>query len=447
LGFIQLTNHLAFYSKNKSFIVILSGSLIELLLILFDAYNRNGNMPLYLFIYFEIFLLFSLTFFLIKNHLLQDENQKIFNVSLPVFIIITGIIFRITVIPAVPTTSPDVFRYIWEGKITAHAINPYQTPPDSRILTQFRTDLWAKVGFKSMTSIYPPLAQVSFLIGYIISGESVWGLKVIYLICEIITLIFLLKLLRLKKINPSYIILYAWLPIPIMEYFINAHIDVVGITFFILFLYHIEKGRNILSPVFFALSFLVKFYPIMIFPLLIKKIGIKRLVPFTLIFLLTTLIFYIPFLTSDFAIKNSLTTYLLHWEFNGSVYNLIKSFSDGAVARIICSVLLVISIGVISYKYGNFLNGVFGVMLSFVIFATTIYPWYLGWIAALNPFLTFYSVFSLLFTSNFSNFTPMGRVWQEYWQVLIIEYIPFFLLLYFDLRNKFLTGNTNLSSF
>ena len=403
-------------------------------------------MPLYLFIYIEIFLLFSLTFFIIKDHLFQDD-QKIFRVSLPVFIIITGILFRITVIPSVPTTSPDVYRYIWEGKVTANGINPYQTPPDAHILTQFRTGLWEKVGFKSMASIYPPLAQVSFLIGYVLSGESVWGLKIIYLICEIITLIFLLKLLRLRKINPCYIILYAWLPLPIMEYFINAHIDVVGITFFILFLYHIEKGRNILSPVFLALSFLVKFYPIMIFPLLIKKLGIRRLVPFTLIFLFTTIIFYAPFITRDLAIKNSLTTYLLHWEFNGSVYNLIKLFSDGALARIICSVLLVISIVLISYKYNNFLNGSFGVMLSFVIFATTIYPWYLGWVAVLNPFLTFYSVFSLLFTSDFSNFTPMGKVWQEYWQVLIIEYIPFFLLLYIDLRNKFLNKKANLSSF
>ena len=403
-------------------------------------------MPLYLFIYIEIFLLFSLTFFIIKDHLFQDD-QKIFRVSLPVFIIITGILFRITVIPSVPTTSPDVYRYIWEGKVTANGINPYQTPPDAHILTQFRTGLWEKVGFKSMASIYPPLAQVSFLIGYVLSGESVWGLKIIYLICEIITLIFLLKLLRLRKINPCYIILYAWLPLPIMEYFINAHIDVVGITFFILFLYHIEKGRNILSPVFLALSFLVKFYPIMIFPLLIKKLGIRRLVPFTLIFLFTTIIFYAPFITRDLAIKNSLTTYLLHWEFNGSVYNLIKLFSDGALARIICSVLLVISIVLISYKYNNFLNGSFGVLLSFVIFATTIYPWYLGWVAVLNPFLTFYSVFSLLFTSDFSNFTPMGKVWQEYWQVLIIEYIPFFLLLYIDLRNKFLNKKANLSSF
>jgi alpha-1,6-mannosyltransferase len=423
-------------SKNKFLIISFSAVLIELLLIIFDLFNGSGNMPLYMFIYFEVFILFSLAFFILKTRQPRDEEQSLLINNIPIFIIITGIIFRITLIPAVPTTSPDVFRYLWEGKIVAHGINPYQIPPDAASLNQYHSDLWSKVGFKNMTSIYPPFAQVAFFIGHLISGESVWGLKIVYLICEIITLIFLLKLLRLKKINPGYIILYAWLPIPIMEYFINAHIDAVGIAFLVLFLYHIEKGRNNLSAVFFALSILVKFYPLMLFPLLIKKTGIKKLIPFTMIFLLTSIVFYAPFLTSDFAVKNSLTTYLLRWEFNGSVYNLIKVFSDRDLARIICSILLIITIAVISYQYRDFVNGAFGVFLSFVIFATTIYPWYLGWIAAINPVLNFYSVFSLLFTSNFSNFTPLGKVWQEYWRVLVIEYFPFFLLLYIDLHKR-----------
>lgn len=426
--------------------IVFSAFLIELLLILFNLFNNSGNIPLYIFIYFEVFLLFSLAFYVLKTLPPISDEHKILRFSLPVFIIITGILFRITVIPSVPTTSPDVFRYIWEGKIIAHGINPYQVPPDSHLLTRFHSDVWEKVGFKNMTSIYPPMAQVSFLIGHILSGESVLGLKVIYLICEIFTLIFLLKLLRLKQINPCYIILYAWLPLPIMEYFINAHIDVVGISFFVLFLYYMEKGKNNLSAVFLAFSFLVKFYPLMIYPLLIKKIGIKNLIPFTIIFITTTVIFYIPFLTKDFAIKNSLTTYLMRWEFNGSVYNLFKLISNGAMARIICSILLVISIVIISFKYRDFVYGTMGVMLSFVIFATTIYPWYLGWIAALNPVLNFYSVFSLLITSDFSNLTPMGKIWQEYWQVLVIEYIPFFLLLYLDLHNKILNKKTNLFS-
>ena len=399
-----------------------------------------------MFTYFEVFLVFSLAFYVIKTK--QSHEIKQFNprINIPVFIIIAGIIFRITLIPAAPTTSPDVYRYIWEGKVIAHGFNPYVSPPDAPILTQYRSDIWTNIGFRHMTTIYPPFAQLSFFLGYLISGEKLWGPKFLYLFCEIITLLFILKILRLRKLNPGYVILYAWLPLPIMEYFINAHIDVVGITFLILFLYHLEKGRKNISAIFYALSFLVKFYPIMLFPLLIKKIGIKKLLPFTMIFLLISFIFYIPFITKDFAIKNALTTYLLHWEFNGSVYNLIKIASDGNIARILCGILLIITVVVISFEYRDFINAAFGILLSFVIFATTMYPWYLGWISALNPVLNFYSVLSLLFTSNFSNFTPLGKVWQEYWRVLIIEYIPFFILLYVDLHRKIFQKHTNPSS-
>ncbi|MFA4924481.1 MAG: hypothetical protein WC557_09840, partial [Ignavibacteriaceae bacterium] len=57
----------------------------------------------------------------------------------------------------------------------------------------------------------------------------------------------------------------------------------------------------------------------------------------------------------------------------------------------------------------------------------------MGWISAVNPFMQFTSVMSLLFTTNFSNVTPMGKVWQEYTWVLLLEYIPFFVLLSYDL--------------
>jgi hypothetical protein len=424
--------------KNKILFITGIAVIIELLLVLFDIFNGEGNIPFYMFIYFQIFLLCGLAFLVIKSKQPKGDKPYPPSVSIPVLIIIAGIIFRITLIPSIPATSPDVFRYVWEGKVVLNGFNPYQHAPDDPQLSPLKSVIWEKVGFKSMAGIYPPVAQVVFVLGYLISGDApnVWGIKLVYLLCEIFTLIFLLKLLRLKKVNPGYIVLYAWMPVPVMEYFINAHIDVVGITFLIMFLYYMEKGKLKLSAVFFALSFLSKFYPLMLFPLLIKKAGIKKLIPFTLIFLMVTSLFYIPFITKDFAIKNALSIYLSRWEFNGSIYNLIKILSNGQSARIICGILLLITIGIISIRYQDFIKGSFGVLLSFIIFASTVYPWYLGWVAAVNPLVNFYSAFSLLFTVNFSNFTPLGKVWHEYWCVLVIEYIPFFFLLYIDLKKK-----------
>jgi len=424
--------------KNKFLLITVTAVVIELLLVLFDLINSNGNIPFFIFIYSQVFILCGLAFLVIKSKQPKDDKPFLPRISIPKLIIIAGIIFRITLIPATPATSPDVYRYIWEGKVVLNGFNPYQQAPDDPRLIYLKSETWEKVGFKSMPSIYPPLAQTAFVLGYLISGDApnVWGIKLVYLLCEICTLIFLLKLLRLKKVNPGYIILYAWMPVPVMEYFINAHIDVVGITFLILFLYYMEKGRFNQSAVFFALSFLSKFYPLMLFPLLIKRIGIKKLIPFTLVFLTVTFIYYLPFITKDFAIKDALSTYLSRWEFNGSIYNIIKMLSDGQTARIICGILLLITIGNISVRHKDFIKGSFGILLAFIVFASTVYPWYLGWMAAVNPLVNFYSVFSLLFTINFSNLTPLGKVWHEYWYVLVIEYLPFIILLYLDLQKR-----------
>ena len=206
------------------------------------------------------------------------------------------------------------------------------------------------------------------------------------------------------------ILLYAWLPLPILEYFNNAHIDVIGITFLIMFLFYFEKQKYILSCVTLALAFLSKLLGLLVLPLVIKKLGIKKTIIFYGIFLILSTVFYVPFLSGNVDVLTGLFKYLSRWEFNGSVYNVIKIiFSSGEIARIVCAVCLSISVIIIAIRYTDFMNAVFAVFLCIIIFSTTLYPWYLGWIAALNVFNPFYSVSSLFFTINFSN----SRRWQK----------------------------------
>ncbi len=428
---------------------------MEFLFILFIFINgSNGNIPLFMFIYFESFLIYFLAFFLIKkeekfritNALPQEHIRKKFagikyssRYTIPLFIVTAGVLFRITLFPAVPTTSPDVYRYVWEGKVIYNGFNPYLHSPDSPELAFLHdSEFPEKVTFKRMTAIYPPLSQYSFLLGYIISGEKLWGLKLIYLLCEILTMMFIMKLLELKKKNLHYVILYAWLPLPIMEFFINVHLDPLGITFFILFIYLLEKGDYLKSAVPFALSFLAKFQPIFLFPLLLKKIGFKKTIYFGLIFLGIVILCYSPFVYKNFSIQSALFTYLAKWEFNGSVYKILKvMFGNNAqIAHQAVGILLPVSILIISFKYKNFIKAVYGVFICLIIFNTTVYPWYLGWIAAVNPLVQFASLMSLFFTINASNFTPLGSVWQEYYRVAVVEYVPFFILLAYDLLTE-----------
>jgi len=420
-----------------------TGIVIELLFLSFVIFqNSEPGIVLYMSVYASVFILFLFAYFLIKNKKIEFKNKlllkagKTFNTgAVPLVIIAFAMLYRVTLIPTVPSTSDDVYRYIWEGKILAHGFNPFETAPDDPELNFLHSgQLPEKVTFPHMTSIYPTVAQAVFLFNYFVAGESDWGMKLVYLLCEFFTLIFLVKIFQLRNQNPSYVILYAWLPLPIMEYFINSHIDAVGIMFFVVFLFLILSGKYIQAAFFFSLSVITKLIPVITSPLLIKKLGIKKASVFAVIFIVISLILIYPLIPESRPLNQSLFTYLQKWSFNGSVYSFLNGIlGDGILSRQITAFLFVVTVLIISVKFSDFLKAVYSVFIAFVVFAATLYPWYLGYLAAINPFFGFYSVLSLFFTINLTNLSPLAEVWTEYTWVYIVEYVPFYFLLAIEL--------------
>ncbi|GAB4296164.1 MAG: hypothetical protein Kow0098_19080 [Ignavibacteriaceae bacterium] len=454
-----------FTTKKIRIIFFLCGIISAALYLLFVLLNPpEGSTELYMFIYFEAFIVFGFGWFLLKRT--EDENEKfsfsspllrftelfakkiriknnsVNNVVFPLIIIISGLLFRIILFNTDPTTSDDVYRYVWEGKVLLHGHNPFTTPPADSALINLQDDVFEKVTYKDIPAIYPPAVQFSFVAAYIFFGESLTGLRIIFLFCEFLTMIFLLKLFDYYKKDLRLIYLYAWLPLPIMEYFINVHLDPVAIVFTLMFIYFTEKKHIFLSAASLALAFLSKLLPVLLLPLIIKRYTVKQLLVFFTFFISVVFLFYFPFIMEEPDVFRALAGYLSKWEFNGSVFNLLKGFIDnGETVRMICAAALTISIIMVAAFYKNLINGAFAVFLLVIIFSTTLFPWYLGWISALNPFTGFYSAGSLLFTINFSNFSVLAPEWKEFSFVLIAEYIPFYTLLLYDLRRKFTEQN------
>jgi alpha-1,6-mannosyltransferase len=435
-------------TNKYNFFFFSTAAVIEVFLIIFVFLNGEGNIPLYMFIYSEMFLLLLIGLFLVKKKILTFRlpyTSRLLNsitkiegdLSVPGFIIITGLIFRLTLFPANLTTSPDAYRYIWEGKVILNGYNPYEYEPVNPELRKLHTaDLPSKITYNEMKAIYPPVSQFTFAAAYFLAGDRLWGLKLIFFIAEALSLIFLLKLLHLKRKDPGLVILYAWLPLPVMEYFINTHLDALGISFFIIFLYLFETGSYYKSAVLFSLSFLSRFFPLFIFPLIMKKLGIQRTLVFGLILSGITIIFYSPFLQPDLSIFDFLLRYLQRWEFNASVYYFLKLFMSNEAARLLCAIMFISAAGLITRFYTDFSKAALGILIAFIIFTSTVYPWYLGWIGAINPLYGLLSVTSILFTSNLTNFTPLSPVWKEFTIVLLIEYVTFFILLAADYKKR-----------
>lgn len=414
-------------------ILLVLGIVLTSLYLCFTIFqNSEKSILLYMIIYASAFVIYFIGYLVVKNdnEIIKDKT-KLFSSRSIIIIFLFGVLFRLVLIPAVPSTSDDVYRYIWEGKLVYHGENPFEKAPDNPDLKYLHSqDYPDLVTYKNMTTIYPAAAQLIFLTGYLLSGENDLGLKLLYLLAEIFTFIFILKILTLRKISKSLLILYAWLPLPIMEYFINSHIDVVGITFFVIFIYYMLIDKYTVAVFPFALSILIKLYPIIVLPLLMKKLRLKNFVFFSSVLIVILTVGMVLFIPDERSVNASLFTYLSTWSFNGSFFSLFNLiFNDSYIARSIILILFMAAVGNIAIRYQDFLMGVYGVWICFIMFAATLYPWYLGWIAAINPMFGFYSLLSFFFTNNLTNLTPLSEFWEEYWWVYIIQYVPFYFLL------------------
>jgi len=136
-----------------------------------------------------------------------------------ILIFITGLIFRVLVFGGVP--SDDIYRYLWEGEVQRNGLNPYILPPDAPELATLRgnSSSAALMNHKNWTAIYPPLT----MLWHRVFGESVDMLKASFLVAEGILVLFLWRLLALRKIAPERVLIYWWNPLPILAFKKNTH--------------------------------------------------------------------------------------------------------------------------------------------------------------------------------------------------------------------------------
>ena len=246
--------------------------------------------------YAIIYLLSSLVFIFLCGYTLR--------INLPqnhiYFLVMFGVILRIGVLFIQPTGSDDWTRYIWDGKVLANGINPYQyAPADKDLLSLHSDNLPELVKFPETKTVYPPLSIVLFYSGYLISGESFWGIKLLLFLFELFTFWGLFLILKELKLSQKNILIYALAPLPIFHLFIDAHVDGFALTLFIFSILFYLKNKKMLSFVFIGLSVCIKPLGLILFPIIfIIEKGIKAKVKIIIIPLVICFIIYLPFALS-----------------------------------------------------------------------------------------------------------------------------------------------------
>jgi alpha-1,6-mannosyltransferase len=422
-------------TKNKLLIIIL------LLIISEIAYFLLYSRLYETIILFAIVSLFnSLAFILVWLILRRVE----FKVWILILIITSGLIYRITLLPLQPTASDDIYRYVWDGKVSAHGINPFQyAPSDSMLLPLHSSLLPAKVNHPEMQTIYPPYSQLMFFLSYEIFGENIYGIKILLFISEFLTIFLLFLLLKKLKIPLYNITLYALCPLPIMQFMIDGHIDGTGFPLLLLFLFLYLTGRKINSFIAIGFSIISKFISGLVLPFTFKEEKGKYRFYVILIPILIIVLSYISFFSGGIFPFKSLIEFSENWISNSSIFALIFGIvNDNQEARKIALVLFIIAAGILFFSRKDFLDKIYIVFFLFFLFSPTVHPWYITWLAVLLPLSFRWSGLAFITLVNVANILLINYILNGIWIVFswihLIEYLPVISIFLCEilLRNK-----------
>ena len=455
--------------KTKKIPLLLT--LISAVLYFVFAYNLERIQHFSLVLIYTI--LFVLFYFLLKHN---KENIK--------FLTAIAFIFRAIFILAIPNLSQDFYRFIWDGRLILEGINPYLYTVESFIskghypVAQSQ-ELYFGMGELNASHFtnYPPINQLCFVIAGLFAGKSIVGsamvLRLLIIAADFGTLYFGKKLLIKLKLPKYNIFWFILNPFIIIELTGNLHFEGVMIFFLVWSLYLLRCNKWKLAAVVFALSIATKLVPLMFLPLYFwwfcKRIvvaketnqpvknndisasqtpskevwnGMTKLVTFYIIIIVTTLLLFSPFFSSQFIDNYSKTVGLWfgNFEFNASIYYiareigyLFRGWNEIAIIGKMLPIITIIFILYLSFLKKNIdVKKLIAAMLfSFTIYlflSTTVHPWYIATILILSVFTnykfpliwSFVVIISYLAYANVDNTENLWIIGLEYLAVFSV---------------------------
>lgn len=340
-----------------------------------------------------------------------------------------------------PIGSDDYYRYIWDGKVQADGINPYQYAPNDSALNHLHSELLPeKVSYPDIKTIYFPVSQWLFTLSYWLTGENAIGLKIFYLLFELIIIISLYFLLKRFSIDKKFILIYASLPLITFQFFIDAHIDIVGVGLMLLSITLYFYNRKLLSYILLGLSVSVKPTGFLLIPFFFQnEIDFKDKIKSLFIPISIFVITFIPYIFTATPL-GTLINYSVHWTFNGMIYNTLNIFiKDNSTIRIICGILFLLVYVYLFFIRLQLINKIYLSLFLLMIFSPVVHPWYLIWFSILLPVVRSYSgiyfvsVISITFITV-NTFQTTG-VWSEFPIILMIEFLPLTAIFLYEIFN------------
>jgi hypothetical protein len=360
------------------------------------------------------------------------------------FLFASAIGFRLLLLFALPQLSDDVYRFVWDGRLLAHGYNPYLYQPNQLLNTPIAAtcgldeSLLRLLNSPSYFTVYPPVNQALFGLAAWLSPESLLGnviwLRIPIVVCEAGSLWLMVKLLRWLNMHPNLALLYGLNPLVILELTGNVHAESIMIFFVLLAAWLlVAYDRWIASAGALALAIGTKLLPLLLLPLIIRRLGWRKGLGYAWLAGALTMALFAPFASLDLArnVFSSLNLYFQKFEFNASVYYVLRAIGYwvkgyNAIERIgfWLSVTTTLSVLWIAFCWRTATSvQLIATLTVYFAFATTVHPWYVTTLVAASAFTRFRYpiVWSALIPLSY--FTYHTQPYQEYLWLTGAEYV------------------------
>ena len=393
--------------------------------------------------FYSAFPLFAMGFGLMLLIYKSNYNLKM--------VIAAGIITRLAILFVLPGFSDDVYRFFWDGRLILEGINPYGIIPKDALelrLPHLDTELFHLLNSPEYYTIYPPVNQFYFAISALTGDikSYVVIMRLLIIATELAGIMYLLMLLKRRKLDTKSVILYYLNPLVIVECIGNLHFEVVMLSFMLISVYYIFDSKYVKGAFFLACSIGVKLLPLMIIPFFLFRMPSKYRFRFLSLLSIFLMLIFIPlfFGFASVSFLSSVDLYFRKFEFNASIYyilryagNLISGYNlIQFIGPLLAIVTLMTNIYLANkykkYSETNFWNYSLLVWTIYLLLSTTVHPWYIISLVLFGILSdrTYPLVWSFLAFISYVNYSQLS--YHENLWFVAIEYLLLWFVIIFE---------------
>jgi alpha-1,6-mannosyltransferase len=319
-------------------------------------------------------------------------------------VFVTGLALRALWFGSPALIEDDFNRYLWDGAVVAHGLDPYRHAPSDILaaapagyeaIADAGRAILERVNFPELTSLYPSLAQLSFALAHLMAPFNLDALRVVFLAAEVATFLLLCALLVARGASPLWSALYWCNPLPAFTLIGMAHVDALIPPCVLGAALMLQRARPAAAVAMLSAGAGVKIWPLLLVPLALAPLlrEPRRLMLPAGVLAVGLAAAIGPLLIASYVRPDSgLGAYAAGWDVNNAFFAwgeraLAWILGDEEPAQAILRALLALAAGAIALlvayrRYRGSLDFACGALIvaaSIFYLSPAQFPWYAAW--------------------------------------------------------------------